>query len=79
MATRAGGIPEMVKEGETGLLANVYDTQQLAKQVLRIINEPGLRQILTEQAYRFLQNFRKENTAKRTLEVYRQVLIETRS
>ncbi|MBK0401374.1 glycosyltransferase family 4 protein [Adhaeribacter sp. BT258] len=76
VATRGGGIPEIVKEGETGLLANVYDTEQLAYQVQRVLTNEKLRQILTEQACRFLQNFRKENTAKRTLEIYRQVLAE---
>ncbi|MFC5268999.1 glycosyltransferase family 4 protein [Adhaeribacter terreus] len=76
VATRGGGIPEIVKESETGLLANVYDTKQLARQVQRVLADKELRQILTEQAYRFLQNFRKENTAKRTLEIYRQVMAE---
>ncbi|HSI91311.1 MAG TPA: glycosyltransferase family 4 protein [Adhaeribacter sp.] len=74
VATKGGGIPEIVKEGETGLLAEIYDTQQLAHKVKRILHEPGLKQVLTENAWRFLQNFRKEETARRTLQIYREVL-----
>jgi glycosyltransferase involved in cell wall biosynthesis len=79
VATRGGGIPETVKEGETGLLANVHDAAHLAQQVQRVLADQELRQILTEQAYRFLQHFRKENTARRTLEIYRQVLAENQA
>lgn len=76
VATKGGGIPEIVRNGETGLLADIYGTEQLADQVMRVFNEPGLRDLLTQNAYRFLQDFRKENTARKTLEIYRQVLAE---
>jgi glycosyltransferase involved in cell wall biosynthesis len=30
VATKGGGIPEIVKESEPGLLAEIYDTEKLA-------------------------------------------------
>ncbi len=74
VATKGGGIPEIVKDEETGLLAEIHDAQNLTNQVIRIFKEPALRDFLTQNAYRFLQHFRKEVTAQRTLEVYREVL-----
>lgn len=76
VATKGGGIPEIVHHEKTGLLAEIYDTNTLVQHVSRLFSEPGLRHFLTENAYHFLQNFRKENTARKTLEIYRQVLAE---
>ena len=76
VATKGGGIPEIVKAEETGLLAGIRDVEKLAAQVQRILTQPELRDFLTQNAYRFLQDFRKENTARRTLEIYREVLSE---
>lgn len=42
VATRAGGIPEMVEDGVTGLLANPRDADSLAKACLRIVHDPDL-------------------------------------
>lgn len=42
IATRAGGIPEVVVDGETGLLNDVGDTAGLAQSLERVLSEPGL-------------------------------------
>ncbi len=70
VATRAGGIPEIVKHGETGLLAGVQDPDGLAQQVFHLLNDDQLRSKLTEEAYRYLKNFTRESTAKKTLTEY---------
>lgn len=76
VATKGGGIPEIVKDGETGLLAEIHDAKTLGFQVKKVLDDSTLRDFLTQNAYRFLQHFTKENTAKRTLEIYEQVLKE---
>lgn len=43
VATRVGGIPEVVAEGETGLLVPAGDPEALAQAVLRLLRDPGLR------------------------------------
>lgn len=50
IATRAGGIPELVRDGETGLLVARQDPQQLAAAVMRMASEPGLRRRLGRAA-----------------------------
>lgn len=42
VATRAGGIPEMVEDGITGLLAPIGDADALAAATMRILDDPGL-------------------------------------
>lgn len=74
VATSAGGIPELVKHEKTGLLAPVKDYSALTNEVKRLLNEPKLRNSLIDNAYFFVQRFSKEETAKKTLEVYKDVL-----
>ena len=46
VATRAGGIPESVVDGETGLLVPVRDPAALASAVLRLLRDANLRRAL---------------------------------
>lgn len=75
VATRAGGIPEMVVHEQTGLLAEVGDANTLAAHLNTLVNNPGLVQQLTEAAHRhLLRHFTKARMAQKTVEVYRSVL-----
>ena len=42
-ATRVGGIPELVREGETGLLVEPGDVEGLARALVRLLNDADLR------------------------------------
>ncbi len=53
VSTNAGGIPYMVKDGVTGLLAEKGDCEGLADKVIKLMLEPGL-------AARLAGNARKE-------------------
>ena len=48
VATRAGGIPESVVDGETGLLVPVRDPAALASAVVRLLRDANLRRALGE-------------------------------
>jgi glycosyltransferase involved in cell wall biosynthesis len=43
VATRAGGIPELVSDGITGYLVDRGDTEMMSKRVLELLNDPGAR------------------------------------
>lgn len=77
VATRAGGIPEIVIDQKTGLLADIKNPQQLADQILLLINNPKLKTKLTEEAKKEILTFTKQQTARKTLEIYQQVIVET--
>lgn len=44
----AGGIPELVTDGETGYLAPIGDTESMAAAVLRLLNDDALYQRVSE-------------------------------
>ncbi|MGH1363829.1 MAG: glycosyltransferase [Calditrichia bacterium] len=74
VATAAGGIPELVLPEKTGLLCPVKDEACLSKAVHRMLDEVNLAKRLTTGAKQHVQKFYKGETAKRTLEIYRNIL-----
>jgi glycosyltransferase involved in cell wall biosynthesis len=44
VATHAGGTPEAVSDGETGLLCPPKDPDRLAQQIVRLLSDPQLRE-----------------------------------
>lgn len=50
VATRAGGIPYIVKDGETALLADVDDDVGISDQIMRLLTEGGLSERLGRNA-----------------------------
>ncbi|AFM03998.1 glycosyltransferase [Bernardetia litoralis DSM 6794] len=71
VATAAGGIPESVIDNQTGLLSKIKDSVSLAENVEKVLFDEELRNKLVTNASLHLQNFTKENTAKKTLEIYK--------
>ncbi|MFA6961801.1 MAG: glycosyltransferase family 4 protein [Opitutaceae bacterium] len=72
---RAGGIPEVVADGETGLLAKPSDETDLCDTLLRLCIDPGLRAQLGRQArHRARELFSLETLACRSVALYRDVI-----
>jgi glycosyltransferase involved in cell wall biosynthesis len=70
-----GGIPEMVVDGETGLLVAPRSPEPLAASLLRLIADKELRRLLGEQARgRCEELFSLERHVQAALEIYRSVL-----
>ena len=57
-----------------GLLCNVGDANQLAQNVLRIVNDAQLKMKLIEGGKITAQNFSKQKMASETLAIYNEVL-----
>ena len=77
VATRAGGIPEIVTHEKTGLLAEVKNPVQLANNVIRLIEDETLKNNLVKEAKKEILNFTRQQTARKTMEEYKQVISET--
>lgn len=73
VSTQAGGIPEVVEHGVTGLLAEVGDARSLATHVQSILQQTTLREQLSSQAYAKVYQFSQDELAKKTLKIYQQV------
>jgi len=70
VATEAGGIPEIVKDGETGLLAPPENAEALADGLLRIIEDKKERSRLAKNAQKEVEKFSHFNTFEKTDDVY---------
>lgn len=71
VATRVGGVPELVSDGETGLLAGARDVEGLSGGVGRILESPAYGAQLGEAGRaRVRERFRLEETRAATYELY---------
>lgn len=72
VATKAGSLPEVVADGQTGLLAPVNDSAALFEAMKVVLQDEHLAQQLGEAAVaRINALFRWDNAAKRTLSLYK--------
>ncbi len=79
IATKVGGIPYVVRDGETGFLVEPRDVNTLTEKMLLLLQDEQLRgemgQRGKEEAW---QRFRPEVAAQRVMAVYKEVLREYR-
>ena len=54
VGTNVGGIPDIVRDGETGLLARSHDPEDLAEKCLRMLQDGELRRRTTEEGRRLV-------------------------
>ncbi|MCO5101418.1 MAG: glycosyltransferase [Burkholderiaceae bacterium] len=77
VATRAGGMPEVVDDGVTGLLVEPGDVLALADALRRLVDDPALREQMGAAARaRVLGRFSVDAMVDGNLAVYRETLQE---
>jgi len=75
VATEVGGIPELIRQGRSGLLVPPGDTAALAESVIAVLNNPFLSKRLGEAARLHIQTgFSFEKMFQETVALYRTVL-----
>jgi glycosyltransferase involved in cell wall biosynthesis len=73
VVTNSGALPELVVDGECGLVVPVDDRAALGAAMMRVLRNPEVAASLGRAgAERIEQEFRWSKTAKRTLDIYRQ-------
>jgi glycosyltransferase involved in cell wall biosynthesis len=71
VGTTAGGIPEVVADGETGLLVPPRDPAAMAGAIIRLLSDRSLRERMGAAGLaRVCERFSAEIMVKKTLEVY---------
>lgn len=71
VATPAGGIPEVVTDGETGLLARDGDSEDLARQIGRLLEDPTLRhRLIAKGSTQVKETYSATAAANRFLTLY---------
>nr|WP_026291441.1 glycosyltransferase family 4 protein [Marinobacterium rhizophilum] len=77
VSTRAGGIPQLVTDGETALLVDLDDPAALAAATLRVLEDDDLRDRLKSTGLEFSRRFHWDSVKRDLLSTYQQV-IETK-
>ena len=77
-ATRAGGIPEVVQHGTSGLLATIGNGAELGIAITRLLTDGPLRSRISAAGRARAAMFSVERTAARTALVYDRVIAEAR-
>jgi N-acetyl-alpha-D-glucosaminyl L-malate synthase BshA len=80
VATRIGGIPEVVAEGETGFLSDVGDTSKMAEDVLRFLKDEDLRRTFGERGRELaVQRYGSDKIIPQYISFYETVLEKARN
>jgi len=78
ISTDEGGIPDIVKDGLNGLIAEKRDPESLAKCISQLLEDPELRRQMGENGFKILQEkFTKEQFERTMLSVFNKVLRQT--
>ena len=79
VATRVGGIPEIVRDGENGLLVPSEDGSAIAMAVKRLIDDPALRKRLAVSGHETaLAKLSIERMMEKTLATYHRAISATK-
>jgi glycosyltransferase involved in cell wall biosynthesis len=80
VASRAGGLPEMVRDGVEGLLVPPGDAKALSDALVRVLNDADLRARLSADARRRVDEaFHVDRMVDETVAVYAEALRERRA
>jgi len=80
VASRMGGIPELVRDGETGFLFEPYDSQQLSNCIRKLLGDSDLRRRLGWQARRIAEKeYSLERHGTALLSLYQSLTANSKS
>jgi N-acetyl-alpha-D-glucosaminyl L-malate synthase BshA len=79
IASRVGGIPEVVTDGETGFLSEVGDVEKMAADAARLLSDPTLRREMGKRARESaVSRYRTDIIIPQYIEFYERVLRKTK-
>ena len=77
VATRVGGVPDVVRDGEDGFLVEAGDTDELADRLEQLARDPALRERMGKQGReRVLPRYAVDRLVQDVDELYRSLLSE---
>ncbi len=78
IATRVGGIPEIIKDGETGILVPPKDVKVLKEAIIDLLKNEDLRNKIGERGYiRYKENFTLEKMVEKISKIYEEILFNS--
>jgi glycosyltransferase involved in cell wall biosynthesis len=75
VGSAVGGIPDIIINGETGLLARQKEPDSLAEKITKIFSDASLRRKLVENGYQMVEkNFSWDTISEKFIKIYQEVL-----
>jgi len=74
ISSNIGGIPEVNKEGVTGFLSDVGNTEEMANNALRLLKNPELHEIFRQNAYQHAKKFDIQNILPAYEAYYKEII-----
>ena len=74
VASRAGGLADIVLHEQTGLLVKPHDAEDLARALQRLISDPALRARMGQEASRRAENYKVSNVVPHIEQAYQDVI-----
>ena len=71
IASRVGGLPEIVHDGENGILIDPRSPDQLERAILRLYDDPDLRRAMGARGREFSRDFTAGAMAEKYLDLYK--------
>jgi glycosyltransferase involved in cell wall biosynthesis len=78
VVTGVGGIPEVIRDGQNGLLVPPHEPERLAQAILNLIGDPGLRRNLAEQGLKTVNAHFSANAVSRQIIALYDDLLKTK-
>ncbi|HEV7700726.1 MAG TPA: N-acetyl-alpha-D-glucosaminyl L-malate synthase BshA [Pyrinomonadaceae bacterium] len=80
VATRIGGIPEVVNDGESGYLSDVGDTDKMSADVIRLLKDEDLRRLFGEKGRELaVQRYSTEKIIPQYIAFYEKIVTKAAS
>ena len=78
VATRIGGIPEVVTDGETGFLSNIGDTEKMADDALKFVKDDEMRRTFGLRGRELaIRRYSSEKIIPQYIDFYEKILSQT--
>jgi glycosyltransferase involved in cell wall biosynthesis len=75
VATKVGGIPELIEDGKDGILVEPENPEELANAMLRLLDEGELRNLISSNAYKKIkEEYTIERYTRDLLNLYKEVI-----
>jgi glycosyltransferase involved in cell wall biosynthesis len=74
IASNTGGIPDIIEDGETGILVEPKNSEQIANAALKIFSDSSFAKVLAQNALREVRQYDWQNIAQNIDKIYQQLL-----
>jgi glycosyltransferase involved in cell wall biosynthesis len=75
VATGGGGVPEIIQNGQTGILVPMGDVQAMADAICQLLVDPSLARAMGNRGQqRVYEHFSMERTARKIEAVYKVIM-----